>query len=110
MFVYKLIDNGINSRYSYLNFSYFSSKELLNQETTECRFTLKRLCGTTRTQIEIFLAAPHCFIKLFHGTIPVMPSKNWVRVISTICSEKSFLILSFKLSNTDPQEKSCLSN
>ena len=91
MFVYKLIDNGINSRYSCLNFSYFSRKELLNnQETTECRFTLKRVCGRTRTQIKIFLAAPHCFIKLFHGTIPVMPSKNWVRVISIHMLRKEF--------------------
>ena len=107
VFHYKLCGCGINLCCTYLNFTYLnftnftyfpvSSKEILDiQATTECRFTLKYVCVKTFLQLH----TPHlnyfiyssvkesCILHI--GTIPVVHSKNWVKVISINLTRKKY--------------------
>ena len=96
MFAFEVIGCGISSCYSQLNLRYstcFKEGASCIQTTTECRFTLTRVCDMIRTHFKNACRSTVLLNYLIHnlvktsqilhaGTVPVIPSKNWVKTSS----------------------------
>ena len=90
VFVYQRSDCGFKSRSSHLNFRYHVCVEqgvLDIQATTECRFNLKRVCGTIRTYSLLAILAWYIFeyIYLHKFQVNVLLKKHLSRGHRILC-------------------------